>query len=66
MENTTSYILISIAIIIESYLISNAIIERNSKKDVVWVKGLGKTNFTSDLIVWEGSFTRKNLNLQNA
>ncbi|MDB9963533.1 hypothetical protein OAD50_00385 [Vicingaceae bacterium] len=51
MENTTSYILISIAIIIESYLISNAIIERNSKKDVVWVKGLGKTNFNSDLIV---------------
>lgn len=30
------------------------------------MKGLGKTHFTSDLIVWEGYFTRKNVNLQNA
>jgi uncharacterized protein len=66
MKRNIGQILVSIAIVIASLLISNAVIERNSKEDVVWVKGLGKTNFTADLIVWEGSFTRKNFNLQNA
>jgi hypothetical protein len=66
MKTSVGSIFISVAIIIASFLIGNAVIERNSNEDVVWVKGLGKTNFTSDLIVWEGSFTRKNINLQNA
>ena len=66
MKSNIGQILVSIAIVIASLLLSNAVIERNSKEDVVWVKGLGKTNFTADLIVWEGSFIRKNFNLQNA
>lgn len=66
MKTSIGSIVIAVAIVIASMLLGNAVIERNSKEDVVWVKGLGKTNFTSDLIVWEGSFARKNFNLQNA
>ena len=66
MKNPLGISLFSIAFIIAAYLLSNAIIERNSSDDKIWVKGLGKTNFSSDLIVWRGSFTRKNLDLQKA
>ena len=57
---------ISIGIIIAAYLIGNSFIQRNSENNTIWVKGLGKQNFTSDLIVWRGSFTTVDNNLQNA
>jgi len=66
MKNTNSLLFFSIAFVIASFLLSDAIINRNSTDDKIWVKGLGKTNFFSDLIVWKGSFTRKNFELQAA
>jgi len=66
MKKILGTISFSVAVIISALLFSNAIIDRNSKEDTIWVKGLGKTNFTSDLIVWTGSFTRKSFELQDA
>lgn len=66
MKTSLGSILISLAVVIAAFLVSKAVIERNSADNIVWVKGLSKTNFVSDLIVWEGSFSRKDYDLQNA
>jgi hypothetical protein len=59
-------ILFSGAIVIAAILLGNAYLKRAQTNDVISVTGLGTKDFTSDLIVWEGTFTRENLNLQNA
>ena len=66
MKNNLSSILFTIAIIIASYLLGNAIINRNRPQGTIHVTGLGEKNFTSDLIVWEGNFTRESKDLKAA
>lgn len=55
-----------LAIIIASYLLGNAYIKRSNPGGKVEVTGLGETNFTSDLIVWDGSFARSSKELSSA
>lgn len=57
---------VSAAIIVAAILLGNAYLKRSQTNDVISVTGLGTRDFTSDLIVWEGTFTRENLNLQKA
>jgi len=59
-------LLFSAAILGAAILLGNAYLKRAQTNDVISVTGLGTKDFTSDLIVWEGTFTRENLNLQNA
>lgn len=66
MKNIFAPILFSLAIIIAAYLLGNAVINRNTPQGVVAVTGLGKAAFTSDLIVWEGSFSQESASLINA
>ncbi|NVJ89276.1 MAG: SIMPL domain-containing protein [Flavobacteriaceae bacterium] len=66
MKKNGSAIIFAIAIIVSSYLLGDAIINRNNGKGNISVTGLGEANFTSDLIVWEGSFSNTNRNLQQA
>lgn len=66
MKKGFTAIVFSIAIIIAAYLLGNSIINRNNGKGAISVTGLGNANFTSDLIVWEGSFSNTNLNLKEA
>lgn len=67
MKNSTlSAIIFGIAIVLAAYLLGNSIINRNKPQGNISVTGLGKENFTSDLIVWEGSFSKENSNLQEA
>ena len=66
MKNSISAIIFSIAIIIASITLGNAYLNRNKTKGNISVTGLGKTNFTSDLIVWEGVFTTTNPSLKEA
>ena len=66
MKNNYSSILFAVAIIVASYLLGNAIINRNRPQGTVHVTGLGEQNFTSDLIVWEGNFTRESKDLKAA
>lgn len=66
MKKFISAIVFGIAIIVAAYLLGRAIINRNHAEGMVSVTGLGKADFTSDLIVWEGSFSETSLNLQNA
>ena len=66
MKNNLSSVLFAIAIVISAYLLGNAIINRNQPQGAIYVTGLGEKNFTSDLIVWEGNFTRESKDLQAA
>ncbi|WP_194775228.1 SIMPL domain-containing protein [Pararhodonellum marinum] len=56
----------AIAIIVSSLVLGNAFINRNQKSGTIDVTGLGEQDFTSDLIVWEGNFSRENMEIQQA
>lgn len=66
MKNTFTSIIFGIAIVISAYLLGNAIMNRNQPLGNIEVTGLGETDFTSDLIVWDGSFSTESLSLKDA
>lgn len=66
MRNTVNFVIIALAVVISAFLFSNAFQNRNQGNDTISVTGSGKTDFTSDLIVWSGSFSRKNFTLKDA
>jgi hypothetical protein len=66
MKKNISAIIFGLSIIIAAFLLGNAFMNRNKTEGIVSVTGLGKADFTSDLIVWEGSFSEESLNLQQA
>jgi len=66
MKNNITAIVFSLAIVIAAYLLGDAIINRNNNQGTIFVTGLGKTDFTSDLIVWEGSFSKQSSDLKQA
>ena len=59
-------IIFSIAIVLAAYLAGKAYVERANPPGNIHVTGSGSENFTSDLIVWEGTFSRFNTDLQKA
>jgi hypothetical protein len=61
-----SAIIFSIAIVIASYFLGSAYIERANTNDSIKVTGAGNSNFTSDLIVWNGTFSRFSKDLKQA
>ena len=61
-----SAIIFSIAIVLAAYFLGNAYVERAQPEGIVEVTGSGYQDFTSDLIVWEGTFSRSNTDLQQA
>jgi len=66
MKNNIYAIIFGIAIIIAAALLGNAFKNRNKTDGSISVTGLGKADFTSDLIVWEGSYSTLNSNLKQA
>ena len=66
IKNSLNVIIIAIAIVISSYLFSNAFQNRNKSSDNISVTGSGKKDFVSDLIVWSGSFSKKSMTLKDA
>ncbi len=66
MKKSISAIVFAIAIVVASLILGNAVINRNNKAGTISVTGLGQTNFTSDLIVWETRFSQVNSDLKQA
>lgn len=66
MKKNFSAIIFGIAIVAASIILGNAVINRNKKIGTISVTGLGQTNFTSDFIVWEASFSQVNKDLKEA
>ena len=66
MKKNLSAIVFAISIVAASIILGNAVINRNKKAGTISVTGLGETNFTSDLIVWEARFSQVNKDLKQA
>jgi hypothetical protein len=65
MKHLTA-IIFGFAIIIAAAFLGNAYVKRAQPPHIISVTGLGNEDFTSDLIVWEGSFSATNYELKLA
>ena len=66
MTTQKNAIIYGIAIVLAALLISYAYMNRNKSEGSISVTGLGKADFTSDLIVWEAYYSIEDRNLSNA
>ena len=66
MKNNLTATIFGLAIVIAAYVLGYSFMNRNKAEGTISVTGLGKADFTSDLIVWEGSFSEESINLQQA
>lgn len=66
MKKHLNALVFSVAIVLAAYILGHAVINRNNANGAISVTGLGTTDFTSDLIVWEGSFSEEATNLKQA
>ncbi len=65
MKHLTA-IIFALAIILAAYFLGHAYVKRAQPSHTISVTGNGSENFTSDLIVWEGSFSTSNFDLKTA
>jgi hypothetical protein len=61
-----SAIIFAIAIVLAAWFLGESYVSRANPDGEISVTGSGSENFTSDLIVWEGSFSRMSPNLEQA
>lgn len=66
MKNYITAVIIGISLITATFLLANAFKNRNNTNDTISVTGLGSKDFTSDLIVWNSSFSKKSFDLKQA
>jgi hypothetical protein len=66
MKQHIGALLISLGIVLSVIIASDAFLERNKYNESISVTGLGSRDFVSDLAVWQASFSRKSMNLQEA
>lgn len=66
MKNNLTAIIFGLSIVLAAYLLGNSFVNRNKTDGTISVTGLGKADFTSDLIVWEGSFSKESFDLKQA
>ena len=66
MKQYTNAIIFGITIVVSSIFLGKSYTDRNKTEGEIRVTGLGKTDFSSDLIVWEGKFGAKNVDLKQA
>ena len=66
MKQYTNSIIFGIAIVASSIFLGKAYTDRTKIDGEIRVTGLGKADFSSDLIVWEGRFGAQNIDLKKA
>jgi len=66
MKTNYKFIILSFAIVIAAIVLGNAYVKRSQTERQISVTGLSEKNFTSDLIVWEGSFSKVRQDLKSA
>lgn len=66
MKNSINTVIIAIAVILTGYLLAKGYSNRGRSTQAISVTGLGEQSFTSDLIVWRGNFSRKEMDLKMA
>ncbi len=66
MKNNISAIFFSLSIVIASIFLGNSYVHKYKKEGKITVKGLGKKDFVSDLIVWSGTFSKEDIDLKRS
>ncbi|MDR0801043.1 SIMPL domain-containing protein [Fluviicola sp.] len=66
MKQNVNTIIIAVAVVITGFLLASGYKNRSKVADAISVTGSGEENFTSDLIVWRASFSKKNYDLKTA
>ena len=66
MKNHFNSLIIGAAIVLTAAIFSLTITSLYKQRNSIYVTGLGSKDFTSDLIVWNGSFHQKSMNLKEA
>lgn len=66
MKNYLNTIIIALAVVIAGYLLANGYKNRAKVSESISVTGAGEESFTSDLIVWRASFSKRNMDLKAA
>ncbi|MFT4733489.1 MAG: hypothetical protein ACI8UX_002001 [Psychromonas sp.] len=66
MKQYANALIFGLSIIIASLFLGKAYVDRNKTAGEIQVTGLGNTDFSSDLVVWEGRFGAQNMNLKQA
>ncbi|WP_209330918.1 SIMPL domain-containing protein [Lunatimonas salinarum] len=66
MQRHLTAIIFAVAVIASSAILGNAFMNRNKKTGTVDVTGLGQKDFMSDLVVWEGNFSRESVDIKIA
>lgn len=66
MKSNFSAIVFSIAIVVSAIIIGGSYLRKSVSHGTIDVTGLGKKDFISDLIVWEGEYNESSINLQQA
>lgn len=62
-SSTVNVIIASVAVIVLGSIATSGYKDRNVAQNSISVTGMASKDFTSDLIVWRGSFTTKDFNL---
>ncbi|WP_300705085.1 SIMPL domain-containing protein [uncultured Alistipes sp.] len=65
MKAYWKYIIIGVAIIASAWLLARAYMYKYHAQETIVVTGLGETEFTSDLIVWNGYITAESSNVES-
>jgi hypothetical protein len=66
MKNYINTIIIAFSVIIAGYLLASGYKNRAKVSQAISVTGSGEENFTSDLIVWRASFSKRDMDLKQA
>ena len=66
MKNHLTALIAALGLIVTALILANAYKYRFRSAEEISVVGLAEVDFTSDLIVWNGSFERKAANLRDA
>ncbi|WP_018617276.1 SIMPL domain-containing protein [Segetibacter koreensis] len=66
MKIVTASLIFGLAFIIAVWIASTAVKYRSKSSETIVVTGLAEKDFVSDLIVWNGSYSRKSLDLKTA
>ncbi len=65
-KNTFRYLFLPLSILLASWIFSYTWKRTHKQGETITVTGLSSRDFTSDLIVWSGSFSRKGNDLKDA
>jgi uncharacterized protein len=66
MKAHVNTLILSVTILLAGYILAKGYTNRGRTNQSIAVTGLGEQNFVSDLIVWRGSFSRKEMDLKQA